>query len=61
MAMNKDDELGALWIKTTQDGRTYMTGTLNGVKVVVFSNDRKGNERAPDYRVYKSTPRGDAA
>lgn len=55
--MANSEELGALWVKTSSRGE-YMTGTINGVKVVVFKNDRKGdNEKAPDWRVLKSTPR----
>lgn len=50
------DELGALWMKHGSRGE-YMTGTIGGVKVVVFPNDRKGNEKAPDWRVLKSKPR----
>ena len=49
------DELGALWIKSGRKGE-YMTGTINGVEVVVWRNDRKtGNQ--PDWRVMKSKPR----
>ena len=53
---NKSEELGALWMKHGSRGE-YMTGTIGGVKVVVFPNDRKGNEKAPDWRVLKSKPR----
>ena len=34
------DEVGALWLKTGSKG-DYMTGEINGVKVVCFKNDRK--------------------
>lgn len=50
------DELGALWMKSGQRG-DYMTGTINGQKVVVFKNDRKQSENQPDWRVMKSKPR----
>lgn len=58
MAYEKnDDELGALWIKTSARGE-YMTGEINGVKVVCFPNDRKpAGSNAPDWRVLKSKPR----
>ncbi len=57
--MPKDpNELGALWIKTGNRG-DYMTGTIDGVAVVVFRNDHKtGNQ--PDWRVLKSRPKGEA-
>jgi hypothetical protein len=60
MAFEKDpDDLGALWSKTGARG-DYMTGTVSGVKVVCFHNDRwteGGN--MPKWRVLKSKPRAD--
>ncbi len=60
--MDRDSELGGLWLKTSNSGKKYMSGkfTINGetVEVVVFKNERKQpGERTPDYRVYKSQPR----
>lgn len=55
MAEKNPDEIGALWLKSSERGE-YMTGTVNGQAVVVFRNDRKtGNQ--PDWRVLKSKPR----
>jgi hypothetical protein len=55
--MPKDpNELGALWEKTGRKG-DYMTGTINGVAVVVFKNTSKTSEKQPDWRVLKSQPR----
>jgi len=61
-----NEELGALWKRTARsDGQTYLAGHIKGgelglgeetVKVVVFSNKNKTNERAPDFRIYKSKP-----
>jgi hypothetical protein len=54
------DELGALWPKTGSKG-DYFTGNVNGQKVIVFRNDRwtpDGN--APQWRIYKSRPKGEA-
>jgi len=49
------DELGALWVKTSARGE-FMTGTINGVAVVCFKNDRKtGNQ--PDWRVLRAKSR----
>lgn len=57
------DELGALWKQQSKDGKTkFLSGNLkleiegqeHTVKVVVFSNDKKGNDRAPDYRILRS-------
>lgn len=54
--MKDPNEIGALWSKTSARGE-YMTGTINGVKVVCFKNDRKSSEKQPDWRVLKSQPR----
>lgn len=56
----KPDELGGLWHRSGKKGQ-YMTGTLviNGTahEIVCFYNDRKVNEKQPDWRVYKSKPK----
>lgn len=57
MPSNNPDEVGALWQKEGKHG-TYMTGTINGVKVVVFKNTQKNSDKAPDWRVLKSKPMG---
>ncbi len=55
---NDPDELGALWVKSGAKG-DYMTGMINGVPVVVFPNTKKASDKAPDYRVLKSRPKGE--
>ena len=53
---SKDDKLGALWFK--QKGELhYFTGEISGVKVVVFQNQYKEQEKQPDWIVYKSRPK----
>lgn len=55
------NELGALWLKDGRNGE-YMTGTINGVKVVCFLNKKwveGGN--LPKWRVMKSVPKGESA
>lgn len=54
------DELGALWERTGSKG-PFMTGTVNGVDVVVFKNTKKTNDKAPDWRVLKSKPKSEAS
>lgn len=55
------DELGALWEKSGRKG-PYMTGTISGVKVVLFRNERKQDgDNQPAWRVLKSKPREGAA
>ena len=58
MAYQRDEnELGALWIRDGKSG-VYMTGEINGVKVVCFAA-KKSSEKSPDWRVLKSVPRED--
>ena len=52
----KPGELGALWLRVSQSGKRFMTGTINGVDVVCFENQNKTGKQ-PDYRVFKSEPR----
>lgn len=60
--MDRNDEIGGLWLKESQKGTKFMSGTMtfNGekVEVVVFKNSHKQpGEKTPDYRVYRSQPR----
>lgn len=58
MAYEKDqNEIGALWVKSGTKG-DYMTGEVNGVKVVCFSiaNPRPNG---PAWRVLESQPKPD--
>ena len=45
---------GAVWLRTSQKGMKYMSGTLNvnGVEydIAMFKNDKK-SDKAPDYRL----------
>ena len=57
MAFERDDlELGCLWEKTNARG-TYFSGTIGDQRVVVFRNDNKTSEKAPDWRVLKAKPK----
>lgn len=57
MSERNPDDLGALWLKESTRG-VYMTGTVNGVPVVVFKNDRKTpGSNQPDWRVLKAKPK----
>jgi len=48
------NELGALWINHKHG--PAMTGTINGVKVVVWRNKfKEEGDRRPDYRVMQDT------
>lgn len=59
--MTRNDELGALWIKSGSKGE-YLTGQINGVAVVAFKNDKKEpGSKQPDWRVLKAVKREDRA
>lgn len=54
-----EKSIGALWKKESKDGKIYFSGNIeiaegNKIRVVVFANDRKKNEREPDYRIYET-------
>lgn len=50
------DEIGALWEKTGAKG-AYMTGTINGQRVVVFRTKFGAEGAAPQWRVLKAQPK----
>ncbi len=55
----KRESIGALWIQKSKDGKTYLSGNIQGQKVVVFKNDmKKDGEKYPDYRVYLKMDNG---
>jgi uncharacterized protein (DUF736 family) len=61
---NRKDELGALWKKKSKSGMSFLSGYVKvddlglekEIKVVIFANSKKTNEKAPDYRIYVSKP-----
>jgi uncharacterized protein (DUF736 family) len=62
---NFDTDIGALWIRKSQKGTSYMTGQVElgntKVDVVVFRNTKKQpGEKTPDFRIYLSEPKPDA-
>lgn len=59
MPEQNPDELGALWEHESARG-LYMTGTIDGVKVVIFKNGKKTTDKQPDWRVLKSKPKPEA-
>lgn len=46
--------LTGLWIKKSQDGKTYMEGSLGGAVIRVYKNDYKKDAKHPDYKIYLS-------
>lgn len=59
MAFEKDpNEIGSLWLKAGRTGE-YMTGEVNGVKVVCFAV-KSDHPKAPTWRVLKRQPKAEA-
>lgn len=57
----KPDDIGALWTKSGNRGE-WMSGTINGVNVVCFRNDRKQpGDKQPDWHVLKAKPRDEVS
>ena len=54
-------DIGAMWIRQSSKGLEYMTGniTIDGKlhEVVAFRNDKGGNDKRPDWKIYPATPR----
>lgn len=50
-----DDEIGALWEREGAKG-TYMTGEINGERIVCFRN-KSQSPKAPTWKVLKSKPK----
>jgi len=62
MSETKNESIGGLWLNKGKDKEgkpmTYMAGSINDVKVVVFKNTfKKEGEKTPDYRVYPKIER----
>ena len=39
-----------LWKNETKEGRKYLSGSLGGIKILVFPNEKK-TDRQPDYNI----------
>jgi len=40
-----------LWKVTSKEGKDYLLGRLGGVKVMVFKNEMKKEDKHPDYNM----------
>lgn len=54
-------KIGALWLKKTQDGKTYMSGVIQfpgtEMSFAVFKNEEKQQDNQPDYNIIWSPER----
>ena len=41
--------VGGLWRNQSKDGKTYLAGSVGGLRVFVFENKFKDGENDPDY------------
>jgi hypothetical protein len=41
--------LGGLWKKTGRNGGTFLAGSLGQAGLLIFRNERKNNDREPDF------------
>lgn len=52
--------IGALWVRKSKAGVTYMSGMLNDIsgdiKIAIFKNNRKEKDSQPDYQIVLSQP-----
>jgi uncharacterized protein (DUF736 family) len=59
MKTTKETTVGALWQKKSKKGLNYFLGviTLNGKqeRIVVFNNNKKKSEKAPDFNIYRAS------
>lgn len=45
-------KLAGLYRKTSQKGETYLQGTMNGKKYLIFTNNNKQAETHPDFELF---------
>lgn len=45
-------QLGGLWVNESKSGTKYMTGYLGNLKIMVFRNNYKSEDKHPDYVMY---------
>lgn len=44
--------IGGLWVNKTNAGEIYLSGYLNGARLLIFKNNFKEHEKQPDYVMY---------
>ncbi len=53
-----NQKIGAIWVKKSKKGQTYMSGVLDDltgpIQIVIFKNGNKEKKTHPDYLVYRS-------
>jgi hypothetical protein len=49
----KSERIGALWMRKSKKGLEYLTGEINGERLVAFPTTEKRRTNSPDYQVFK--------
>ena len=44
--------LGGLWKSKSKNGVDYLSGSLGQARLLIFRNDQKRDDSAPDYTMY---------
>ena len=50
--MSEMIKITGLWKGKDKNGSTFMSGTMGGVKVLIFANKYKEEDKHPDYIMY---------
>lgn len=54
--------IGALWLKESQDGKKYFSGKIEfpgmAINIAVFKNENKTADNQPDYNIVWNPERG---
>ena len=53
---SESEKIGALWKLKSKKGMEYLSGQVNGERVVVFPVQQKWRKTSPDYQIFKSSP-----
>jgi uncharacterized protein (DUF736 family) len=58
MSENKNSmiRIGAFWLHRKSDGEIYLSGSLNGAKLLLFKNQFKKGEKHPDFILFVANP-----
>jgi len=51
-------KISGLWKNTSKEGKTFLSGTLGGIKVLVFQNEFKKENKDPDFNLFFAPKEG---
>jgi hypothetical protein len=53
--MAEKNDVGAIWKRSTKNGKELLSITIEGKKYVAWPNEYKKEDKHPDYKVYEDT------